>query len=34
MCPLGPVTFYSGWQEWGAFLSNSAAVFGESQLGG
>lgn len=27
MCPLGPVRFYSGWQEWGAFLSNSAAEF-------
>lgn len=27
MCPLGPVRFYSGWQEWGAFLSHSAAEF-------
>lgn len=27
MCPLGPVRFYSAWQEWGAFLSHSAAEF-------
>lgn len=27
MCPLGPVRFYSGWQEWGAFLSHFAAEF-------
>lgn len=23
MFPLGPVRFYSEWQEWGAFLSHS-----------
>lgn len=27
MCPLGPVRFYSGWQEWGAFLSHFATEF-------